>query len=352
MRAATFQAGRNHVDRPCKHPQVSIAMTTYNSERFVAAQLDSFGKQQRLPDEVVISDDASTDRTVEIVREFASQAPFPVRLLINRTNQGVVKNFERAIAESAGDIIFLSDADDYWYPQKILTMERALEETPQAGLAVCNADLVNVRLEPTGRTAWAAIDRFSPSQRLLKRIALGKTYRPGMPTGACCMAFRARFKPLVLPLPPPPGAVDYFIACAIVCSGAAGAVLLPEPLLAYRQHSGQLTYARPAPFPRRAVRRLAALRETPYLLPFIVRRLESDCARELCVNRDLRSAALRHWRARIDMPSLLASRSLVVARELSTLRYHRFSRGLLTAAKDLFGRSVPGAALWSQRSLS
>lgn len=313
--------------------RISIAMTTYNSERFVAEQLESFVRQERLPDELVVSDDASVDSTVEVVRGFAARAPFPVRLFVNQQNLGLTKNFERAIAESTGDIIFLSDADDSWYPHKILVMERALEGTPQAGLAVCNADLVDERLEPLGATAWAAIDRFFPSRRLLRAIAEGKTYRRRMPAGGSHMAFRARFKPLILPLT---GPYDHFLACTIVCSGVGGAVLLPEPLMAYRRHRGQATHAGPTPFLKRVLGRTGSSHERPHLMLALVARLESDFADLYCLNPNLRSSALRHWRARINMPTSLAARLPIVARELVALRYHRFASGLLTAAKDLF----------------
>lgn len=63
-------------------------MAVYNGERFIREQLDSFVRQTRLPDELVVSDNASTDRTVEIVREFAARAPFPVRLFINDSKEG------------------------------------------------------------------------------------------------------------------------------------------------------------------------------------------------------------------------------------------------------------------------
>ena len=57
-------------------------MTLYNGERFIQEQLDSFVRQTRLPDELVISDNCSTDQTVEFVREFAARAPSPIQLLI------------------------------------------------------------------------------------------------------------------------------------------------------------------------------------------------------------------------------------------------------------------------------
>ncbi len=315
--------------------RISIAMATYNGERFVAEQLESFVRQERLPDELVVSDDASTDRTVELVRKFSVRAPFPVRLFINDRNLGVAKNFERAIAECAGDIIFLSDQDDYWYPRKILRMEKALSETPQAALAICNSDLVNERLERLGRTSWPPAQRLLLTRWLRKRMAEGRAYRRSIPAAGRCMAFRAKFKPLILPLPPCAGH-DLFIVWAIICSGTGGVALIPEPLLAYRLHPSQINDADRQPFFKRLLLPVASRHERPNLLPALIQRVESDCAARLCLNPALRSSVLRHWRARANIPSSVAGRLPVVARELRTLRYHRFSGGILTAAKDLF----------------
>jgi len=105
--------------------KISIAMAVYNGDRFIGEQLESFVRQTRLPDELVVSDNASTDRTVEIVRDFARRAPFKVRLVINDRNLGAAKNFERAITECTGDVIFLSDCDDVWYLNKVSVMGQA-----------------------------------------------------------------------------------------------------------------------------------------------------------------------------------------------------------------------------------
>lgn len=319
---------------------VSIAMTTYNSERFVREQLESFVRQERQPDELVISDDASTDRTVEILREFALYAPFPVHIYVNERNLGVAQNFSRAIDRSTGSIIFLSDADDFWYPQKIFIMEKALTEQPRAGLAICNQDLVNERLEPLGTTGWEFFDRFSPSDKLLGEIARGETYRPRMPAGSCCMAFRAKLKPLILPLPGGENSrrssEDHFIARAIICSGAAGAVLIPRPLLAYRRHPAQVTHAKLTPLLKQILSRFSAAHEPPYLLPLLIERLESAWAAQQCTNPQIRSLALRHWRTRVNMPPSFAKRLPIVVKELLALRYHSFSNGAVTVAKDLF----------------
>lgn len=325
--------------------RISVAMTTYNSARFVAEQLESFARQERLPDELVVSDDASTDRTLDIVREFAPTAPFPVRVFVNERRLGINKNFERAIVESTGDIIFLSDSDDYWYPRKIRVMVKALEETPDAGLAVCSSDMVDEQRQPLGVTNWAGIDRFFPSRRLLRNIARGKTFLRRMPRGGSCMAFRAKFKPLVLPLPSPgPNgcySYDHFIADSIICSGAGGAVLLPEPLLAYRRHAAQVTKEARAPISKQVFWGVVARHNTPPYLTTFLTKVESDSAARYCVNPAMRRSAIRHCRARLNMPRSFVLRLPVVARELLTMRYYQFSRGAGSAFKDLFFSRQP-----------
>ena len=102
---------------------LSIALASYNGERYIAEQLDSIARQTRLPDELIISDDASGDATPAIALDFARQAPFPVKVLQNSERAGSTRNFEIAIRACTGDIIFLCDQDDVWYPNKISLVE-------------------------------------------------------------------------------------------------------------------------------------------------------------------------------------------------------------------------------------
>ena len=78
--------------------RVSIAMATYNGERFIREQLDSFAAQSRLPDQLVMCDDGPTDRTVAIAEEFAASAPFAVTVRRNPGRLGYSDNFSRAIS--------------------------------------------------------------------------------------------------------------------------------------------------------------------------------------------------------------------------------------------------------------
>src|SRR5688500_18132345 len=100
---------------------LSVALASYNGERYIGEQLDTIAQQTRLPNELIISDDASTDSTWSIVRDFAERAPFPVRLL-QHERFGSARNFEIAIQACRGDVIFLCDQDDIWYPNKIETI--------------------------------------------------------------------------------------------------------------------------------------------------------------------------------------------------------------------------------------
>ena len=118
--------------------KVSIALCTYNGENFLEEQLSSIGQQTRLPDELIISDDDSTDSTVQIAEKFAAIAPFSVKISINTKRLGSTKNFERAISQCSGDIIFLSDQDDYWNPKKINLIVRVLEESNNLGCIFSN----------------------------------------------------------------------------------------------------------------------------------------------------------------------------------------------------------------------
>ena len=95
--------------------KISIAMTAFNGAKYINEQLNSFASQTRLPDEVVVCDDISSDDTFEILDNFARSAPFKMIVVRNNKNLGYTKNFEKALSLCSGDLIFLSDQDDIWY---------------------------------------------------------------------------------------------------------------------------------------------------------------------------------------------------------------------------------------------
>ena len=103
-------------------PSVSIALCTYNGERFLREQLDSILQQDYDNiSEVICVDDKSTDQTWTILNEYASKYPV-FKVFKNEKNQGFIKNFERAITLCNSSLIALSDQDDIWYLNKISTL--------------------------------------------------------------------------------------------------------------------------------------------------------------------------------------------------------------------------------------
>jgi glycosyltransferase involved in cell wall biosynthesis len=94
-------------------------MATHNGSRHIKAQLESLAAQEYLPSELVVTDDMSTDRTIEMIEEFALTAPFPVRIHQNKLRLGFKANFMLAASLCRSELIAFSDQDDVWYPQKI-----------------------------------------------------------------------------------------------------------------------------------------------------------------------------------------------------------------------------------------
>jgi glycosyltransferase involved in cell wall biosynthesis len=216
--------------------RLSVALCIYNGEAHLAEQLDSLAAQSRLPDELVVCDDRSTDATVSIVETFAKRAPFPVRLHVNESNLGSTKNFDRAFGLCQGDVIFPCDQDDVWLPEKLARMQAAFAESPSIGLVVSDAWLVGPNLERTGMTAWPNLP-FTRSMRnsFERGGATDVLLRYNVVTGVA-MAFRADLRDLVLPIPMSwvhDGWIG-FLAAAV-----ADVRLLGEPLVLYRQHGAQ-----------------------------------------------------------------------------------------------------------------
>ncbi|MGE5495700.1 MAG: glycosyltransferase [Burkholderiales bacterium] len=103
-------------------PGISVVITTYNGEKYIEEQLRSVLDQTQKPDEVIIFDDCSTDRTVDIVKGFINKNASCWSLSINQNNIGFIKNFHQAIGAAKGEYVFLCDQDDVWHRDKIEKM--------------------------------------------------------------------------------------------------------------------------------------------------------------------------------------------------------------------------------------
>ncbi len=167
--------------------KVSVALATYNGAEYLPDQLDSFLRQSRRPDELVVSDDASTDQTVAILEAFAQSAPFAVHVERKSVNAGYIRNFDTALSLCDGDVIFMSDQDDVWFPEKMAVALEALEQHPEKLLFVNDAELVSEDLTPLGLTTFAQVRARGESERAF--------------TQGSCFALRRELLAWVLPLP-------------------------------------------------------------------------------------------------------------------------------------------------------
>ena len=214
-----------------RNPTVSVALCTYNGAPFIAAQLESILKQTRPPDEVIVSDDGSADETLSIVGRVAAQHPSVVRVLRNPRRLGVIKNFESAIGQATGEIIFLSDQDDVWLENRIERMLLPFAANPDTCLVYCDACLVDQELRPLGRSVFEA----RGGMRLATRHAARDVIR-GVDLGVLgsMMAMRATLRPFVLPIEEVWGAHDHWII--FIAHALAGVRAVDEPLMYYRRH--------------------------------------------------------------------------------------------------------------------
>ena len=216
--------------------RLSIALATYNGERYVAEQLQSFVTQRRRPDELIVCDDASTDGTAAIVERFASSAPFVVRFEVNASRLGCSGNFARALSLCTGDVLFLSDQDDVWLDDKLEAIERVLLAQPDVGMVFSDMHIVDQDLKPLGYTGF---DALGFRAKAMPRVLAGRTFEALLPSNfvsGAAMGFRSQLRDLVLPVGE--GWVhDEWIA--LLASAVMNVALVDRPFVLYRQHADQ-----------------------------------------------------------------------------------------------------------------
>ena len=167
--------------------KISIAMTTCNGAKYLQKQLDSFLAQSRQPDQIVVCDDCSSDTTVEILMRFKEIAPFDVDIFKNESNLGVSRNFEKAISICSGDIIFISDQDDFWNSKKIEYVMEFFNDHQDIQVVINDAIIADEKLVPSKVSVLKQIHSFSGSTNEFIH--------------GCCTALRKTFSDLSLPLP-------------------------------------------------------------------------------------------------------------------------------------------------------
>ena len=117
-------------------PSISVAMATFNGAPYILAQLQSLAKQSILPNELVVSDDGSTDATLDIIEQFSLSAPFKVLINRNAVRLGFADNFLKAAQLTNSRWIAFCDQDDIWFPRKIETVLKTIGSDEELHLIV------------------------------------------------------------------------------------------------------------------------------------------------------------------------------------------------------------------------
>jgi glycosyltransferase involved in cell wall biosynthesis len=222
--------------------RISIALATYNGEIYLSQQLDSFVVQTRMPDELVITDDCSTDNSLKICKKFAETAPFDVFIYENESNLGYCGNFNRALSKTTGSLVFLSDQDDVWFPEKIERLVSLAESDSESMVFMNDAALTNGELVDSGLTKLGQIRAagFGDSSFVM----------------GCCAAVRRDFLDLCMPIPNGYPAHDKWVVGIAI--GVGKRRIHEEVLQYYRRHgdnTSQWVVNNPKPVSKYELRR-------------------------------------------------------------------------------------------------
>jgi glycosyltransferase involved in cell wall biosynthesis len=224
---------------------ISIALCTFNGDKYLLEQLNSILSQTRLPDELIVCDDLSSDKTVEILQSFRSNAPFLVKIFVNESNLGSTKNFEKAISICSGDLIALSDQDDIWSSKKLEVIENHFAHNPTTGMLFTDAEIIDDLSNDLGHTLWNRIGFTEKMQRNFESFSshdmLNLFLRRHIVTGAT-VCFKSNLRVSFLPIPKH-WVHDAWITVILALNNVQ-IKLLNMPLIYYRQHQSQQIGAR------------------------------------------------------------------------------------------------------------
>ena len=211
---------------------ISVCIATHNGAHYIKEQIESVLCQLGPKDEIIISDDGSTDNTIDILLAFNDK-----RIIIYHYKQPVkskhlhtyvCKNFENALKHAKGDYIFLADQDDWWMPNKVV---KCLEDLETCTLVVHQAEICNDELKSTEVLMYR--DKFVFKNYLSLKV--GKYY-------GCTLAFRRELLKYIFPFPDRFGLRGEWIGCMAELTGSV--FYEKDSLIRYRQHGNNTSGGR------------------------------------------------------------------------------------------------------------
>ena len=216
---------------------VEVLLGTYNSSKYLSEQLDSLFNQTRQDFRILVRDDGSTDSTPELLKEAHRAHPEKIVLLSSSGNGGFLANFGALLEAATADCLLFCDHDDVWLPEKIEKTVKVMEElTEKYGNDVplcvhCDAILCDGALNPVHPSVHAAWKVGSTPEK--------SGFPVNIPIFGWSMAINRKLRDLALPLTPECSSHDTW--CGRVAWYLGKVAFIPEPLLKYRVHTGNLS---------------------------------------------------------------------------------------------------------------
>jgi len=202
---------------------ISVCIPTYNGEKYIQQQLDSIFAQATRVDEIIISDDSSTDRTIEIIKSYNDNR---IKLIENQKFSSSIFNLENALKHARGDYIFLADQDDIWYPDKVKIVLKHLENY---NLVITDCKLIDENDNTLAPSFFQIVNSGKGFfKNLIKNSYLG-----------CCMAFDRNLLKYILPFPKRIAMHDIWIG--LNAELFSSIYFCNEQLVRYRRHEGNRT---------------------------------------------------------------------------------------------------------------
>ena len=219
--------------------KVSVAMCTYNGERYINEQIGSILGQTAPVEEIIVCDDQSEDQTCCIIEEINSRNPGIIHLYQNEKKLGIAQNFFKAMHLCSGDVVFLCDQDDVWMKDKVASFLAAFADNPEAKGVLSDAVLTDESLNPLGKTLWESLGFSIKKRRMIRGGHAERVMGKGpFVTGAALAVKKEWLKDVGLPKAPMlhDEWLGWFINNAMA--------FIERPTFCYRQHHVQAVGAR------------------------------------------------------------------------------------------------------------
>lgn len=205
--------------------KISVCIATYNGEKYIKEQLVSILSQIGFADEVIISDDCSSDSTLAIIEQMDDER---IKVLSGTKYSSLIFNFENALKNASGDYVFLSDQDDIWLPDKVKTCVNYLQEYD---LVVSDATVVDKSLSVINKSFF---NYRSPLKGFFCNIIRN-------PYLGCCLAFKRNVLKGALPFPEKIAMHDIWIG--LYAETFHNTFFIDQQLILYRRHGNNASCA-------------------------------------------------------------------------------------------------------------